>query len=279
MPVKSPVAQVDNISMRPLFSIFLLSILSGCAGGKANSSLLETSLGPTLNRMWDAHGGLNQWKRFGGASFSYEAVVDGTRTEISQVLIKFADPLTVWCRQDAAGPWVNTSDGLPVPPGNSSDPGLELSVLSLASLFHLPFLLDSHGWVLRQAMQVRPAKTEIEFEASRRKGSRAFGPFLLRLPAGQHPGLLSKIHYFCRHPLLGEGVYRAEFLKYGTFQGILVATERNHYRVSGPRDVLTLPGKQNPEALWREKLNGIRFLQKKEVLELLGKENPAAAKG
>ena len=276
--VKSSIAWADSIYMRVFLAICALSLMSGCAIGKPNSALLETSLGPTLDGMWKAHGGMSQWKRFGGVQFAYEAVIRKTPVAIPRILIEFSSPLTIWRKPDPAGPWISGTEDLPVRPDGSLVPAYELSLLSLDCLFHLPFFLDNPGWVLRQAMKVNPADALVEFEASRPGGNQAIGPFLFRFRAEKPPGRLSRAHYFCRHPFPGEGVYRVEFDKYRTFQGILVATERNHYRVSGQGEAPALAAREKPVAPWKESLSEVRFLTKNEVGELLGQPSPAAAK-
>ena len=50
------------------FPILALAFFTGCSGGQARSSLLKTPLGPDLEALWNAHGGLAQWESFAGVS-------------------------------------------------------------------------------------------------------------------------------------------------------------------------------------------------------------------
>ena len=148
-----------------------------------------------------------------------------------------------------------------------------LAKLSVALLFHLPFTLDSGDWVLRQALRGGGRNTNTEFEATRRGGETAIGPFLLSPALGEAGGGLDRVHYFCRHPAVEAGVYRVALNEYITIQGILVATERRHYRLSKEKKPFALPGEE-PAPEWIEKLSGIRFLSDEEVDDLLDNNEP-----
>ena len=71
------------------------------------------------------------------------------------------------------------------------------------------------------------------------------------------------------------GIYRVELNEYLSIQGILVATERRHYRLSKEKRPFVLPGK-DPGPEWTEKLSGIRFLSNEEVDDLLDNNEPRA---
>ena len=266
--------------MRVFFSIFTLLYLAGCGSSEEKSPLLRTSLGPTLAKVWDNHGGLQAWRKHGGVSLDYQAVINGKKIHLRSLLLAFRSPASLWKKQTPGDPLercaLDNSASRQDPATSREE---HLAKLSVALLFHLPFTLDSGEWVLRQALQAGGDSTNTEFEAARRGGEPEIGPFLLRPVHGETSGGgLAQVHYFCRHPAVEAGIYRVELNEYLSIQGILVATERMHYRLSKEKRPFALPGK-GPKPEWTEKLSGIRFLSNEEVDDLLGNNEPRAEEG
>ncbi len=237
-------------------------LLSGCGGGPARSSLLQTPLGPDLEALWDAHGGLSSWSRFAGASLDYEGTGAGPLASAgsisSRVIIEFGSP--------GAITWLAKEDAV------AGGAGGRLATSSLSSLFHLPFELNQPGWKLRRAMVLQATdKPFVEFEASQPGGARKMGPFFFRF--NKLRGGLPSVHYIFRGASPGNGVYRVEFQDYTLIQGILVATSRKHYSLTGSRNRITPPqGKPfspasqgEASALWIEKFRNLRFLTREEL--------------
>ena len=266
--------------MRVFSSLFTLLCLAGCGSSEEKSPLLRTSLGPTLEKVWDNHGGLQAWRKHGGVSLDYQAVINGKKIHLQGLLLAFRSPASLWQKQAPGGPLARCALGSSA---SRQDPAISreehLAKLSAALLFHLPFTLNSGEWVLRQALQGGGDSANTEFEAARREGEAAIGPFLLSPASGEtNGGGLAQVHYFCRHPAVEAGIYRVELNEYLSIQGILVATERRHYRLSKEKRPFALPGK-DPEPEWTEKLSGIRFLSNEEVDDLLDSNEPRAKEG
>ena len=263
--------------MRAFFSTFTLLCLAGCGSSEEKSPLLRTSLGPTLETIWDNHGGLRAWRKHGGVSLDYQAVINGKKIHLRGLLLAFRSPASLWQKQAPGDPLTRCAlDSSASRQDSATSREEHLAKLSVTLLFHLPFTLDSEEWVLRQALQSGGDSANTEFEAARRGGEAAIGPFLLKPAPGETSGGgLAQVHYFCRHPAIEAGIYRAELNEYLPIQGILVATERRHYRLSKEKRPFALPGKA-PGPEWTEKLSGIRFLSNEEVDDLLDNNEPRA---
>lgn len=237
-------------------------LLSGCGGRPGRSSLLQTPLGPDLEALWKAHGGLSNWSRFAGASLDYDGSGAGPLASAgsisSRAIIEFGSPGSItWLSKEG-------------PVGERA--GADLASSSLGSLFHLPFKLNQPGWKLRRAMVLQATdKPFVEFEASQPGGARKMGPFFFRFNELQ--GGLPGVHYIFRGDTPGAGVYRVEFLDYKLIQGVLVATARRHYSLTGSPNRFTPPqGKPfSPapqgaaSAIWIEKFTNLRFLNQEEL--------------
>ena len=252
---------MDDLLKNLLIPLFAMILLAACGGGQSRSSLLQTPLGPDLEELWDAHGGLANWSRFAGASLDYHGIGAGPLAPAEnfsgKVLIEFGSPGSIT--------WLPREDG---PAGA---PGRSLAASSLANLFHLPFHLNQPGWKLRRAMVLRATdKPLVEFEASQ-PGGGLMGPFFFRFK--QTRAGLPSVHYIFRGTTPATGVYRVEFQDYKLIQGVLVATARRHYSLAGSAKNLTAPqGKPFRPPLqvaaspfWIEKLSNLRFLSLEEL--------------
>ena len=199
-----------DIFLRPLLAAGLaLTLLPGCSGGTARSSLLHTPLGPDLQALWKAHGGLEKWGRFAGVSLDYQGTGVGALASAGKVsckvIIDLEPPPSVTWNPEATEV--------------AGEPQKELAASFLADLFHLPFALNQPGWKFRRAMVLPNTNTSsVEFEASRPTGANQTGPFFFRFSQIQDG--LPSVHYFCRNALLGEGVYRVDFHDYKLIQGV-----------------------------------------------------------
>lgn len=248
--------------IRLLISGLALAFFTGCSGGQARSSLLKTPLGPDLEALWNAHGGLAQWESFAGVSLDYEGTGMGALASAGKVsckvIIDFGPPPSV--------DWVPGQSTVP------TGPEKELPSLFLANMFHLPFLLNNPGWKFRRAMVLRATnKPTVEFEASRPGDGHEIGPYYLSYTNPR--GGLRSVHYFCRSSALGEGVYRVDYHDYKFVQGVLVATARKHYSISGSgnsfesleKEPFSPLQKRKSPALWIERFSNLRFLSPEDL--------------
>ncbi len=263
-------------------SLLLLAFaLQGCGSTGGRSALLETSLGPALEKLWIEHGGLDTWRRFSGVSIQYRGTIRGKAFSSRPLLIDFRSPGRVWCQMETGGGWLQRRTLPPKPNRNEAAASIEDFALgALPLLFHLPFAIEAGDWTLRRALHASGGVSGVEFEASHKGSNPGIGPFLIRIEPGEDPmrGLRSA-HYLCRHPALPRGPYRVEFKDYIELNGINVSTRREHFHLHGQKEAFQNPGGAADRPLWTESLEGIRFLSDKELGELLGEAVKRTDKG
>ena len=261
--------------------LFCLLFSAGCAGTNGTSPLLRTSLGPSLEGMWEAHGGLSSWRKFSGATFQYRAVIQDEIILLPQVLIDFRAPGSAWYRHGPDGPWEHHTISLSSQDG-ATPAGLrqDLALGSLPDLFHLPFTLSGNHWTFRRSIHAASISKQVEFEATRKEAASGIGPFFIRdnMKDSNSRGLQSA-HYLCRHPGLQKGAYRVDFGDYIEREGILISTRREHYFLRPQLEAFSRTEKVRSIPAWTESLGDVHFLTEMEVDEATGKSGQKVDKG
>jgi len=256
-----------------LLSLLLLApALSGCGSNEGRSPLLETSLGPALEQLWDEHGGLDAWRRFSGVSFQYRGTIRGKNFSSRSLLIDLRPSGKAWHQLKAGAPWSQLPPQSPLSNRDKAAASAEdFALATIPILFHLPFAIEGGDWTLRRALHAGAGMSGVEFEASCKGASPGIGPFLIRIKSEKRATRgLPSAHYLCRHPALPRGPYRVEFNDYIHLDGIYVSTKREHFHLHGQKKVFQDSGSAIDRPLWTETLEGIRFLSDKELGELLG---------
>ena len=266
---------------------------AGCAGKvapRARAPLLETALGPTLELLWDRHGGIERWSQFRGASLRYEGEGPGGWVRFERVLIPFGEPGVIYVEEsdtpapDSPAPRTSGGGELATVPrrwrrldlesaGGPADPHLDFALRSLRLLFDLPLALGSRDWLLRARATpdvVGDANPPLlEFEASWARGG-PLGPFLvpedeLHAIAAEPARRLDVVYYLARHPLSDGGAHEVRFGDWVLVGGLPIATWREHrLRSPGalppPASPFELPARARSRRFWTERLTAIELL-------------------
>ncbi|MBI4582430.1 MAG: hypothetical protein HY717_00155 [Planctomycetes bacterium] len=233
---------------RLLLSILWLTglWLTGCSSwlspAPKPSGLLDTPLGPVLEPLWRAHGGLEAWRRYGRVRFQF--AVSGAPVAGLEQSREMAFPLGAWdelklgkkgeersfdLRGWSAGEGEDEDSAKPS--DHSREGGMDYFLRSARFFFHLPFFLSLPGWEFRQ---------DLFRGAGEREEACGFWAIPAALPAphagyyivtNPETGLLKSVTYQVTHPRFQGKLFEARFQRYEKIGGIQVATEIRHRAV------------------------------------------------
>ncbi|HLU49929.1 MAG TPA: hypothetical protein VK116_17645 [Planctomycetota bacterium] len=289
------------------FSFAAWILVAGCGSpGPVRPFVLETSIGPRLEALLDAHGGWASWRERAGVEFVYRARFATGREVTLPVTLFFDEPDRVWLR-----PAVSTDEGQvtwtafdlrategalargvfrdasPSPAMEAHDATFDFLLRSLRDLFELPFAAVSTGWEIQVPVIASPLwehRLPDELALAPRRSPLLVGPYLVPLPSESHGsgGRIERAFYASCHPSLSGAVLEVEFRRYATIDGLEIATERAHFLPLRPADVIAsqdplewAPETTERKPLFVETLESIRFLDREEVARLRGEDENA----
>lgn len=217
-----------------LLSWLAFAVGAGCSGRDPapvpNHALLRTPLGPTLARLWTAHGGLGAWRSAGRIAVNIRVTGDPPAFESPPIPLRFDahdwTEIRVGSRPDT--PPVDLTRSRPL---RGEALIHDYHVRTARALFLLPFAIAEPGWELRR--DVYPGA-----EAGEKEGFWAIpegvptphvGYFLVPDP---RTGRLATVYYQVNHPHFRGYVFRADFDGYREREGLAIPTEIRHRLVS-----------------------------------------------
>jgi hypothetical protein len=221
-----------------------IAFLAPACGGREPKArdgaalLLETSVGPALDALWKAHGGLDAWRRVGEVRFEYEAEISTPREGLPEDTVRVG-PAAV---RFVPGDWeaVEVDDGsgprsVPVFPrgddGVSVDPEAPVSgqdelFRSIRVLVQFPFALADPVWEFRRQLVAGEPPDPWTFLVSP-AGTRSFlGTYLVAVDPST--GLPQAVCYRSQDPAFRGKLVKAVFGPPAWVGGIRMPSEIIH---------------------------------------------------
>ncbi len=288
--------------------LLLASLWSGCSQPSFPVPFEATRAGSFMAEMREKHGGMDQWGRFVGVTFSYRAQFRDKTELFDAIGFRFDDFEHVWIRRAretetllveldkrpdlrgrpvtgvvraaaAASAHITGAQHSETFEGSikrevTSDPELDFALRAIHFLFE-PSLTTSRGrWRYRSLM------TSWSEEAGERIEIEPWPPYLLDgfylLERDPQSGLLSRILYRGTHAAVRDRTQMVSFRDYAGVQGITIAHRRVHRRPlrAGDPRVLAhnpfVPAPRIPEEVFlTEELGRITFLTAAEADAIL----------
>jgi hypothetical protein len=213
------------------------SALLGCsgvspAGGGAPAAQLP-ALGPRLDALWRAHGGLAAWSRWHSARLRLRAEGDGGLVESWPQELRFA--LRDWSAVLYGRPGAERSGGsgapevvdLAAPPQAGDGDALDFHLRTARFLLFLPFALIQPEWRACQDVHfARRTGTPNGFWAICEGLASPHSDYFMVVDP--ETGLLKTVYYQIRHPYLCGNTYAVDYRAYRRIGGLVVATELAH---------------------------------------------------
>ncbi len=215
-----------------LWTLLLIGMIIESAPGcstsqRSTNALSSTSLGPLLEAMWRAHGGLDNWRRVERVRLKLGLEGEPRDIEVPPLKLEFksrgCEELLV---EDEGG-----IRRLALRSKDRKEGALDYQLRTVRALFHLPFAFAEPGWEFR--IDVFP-RDQVE------AGPVGFWALPIDLPSphvGYHITVdprsrrLGTVVYQVAHPWRRGRLFQVDFRRYRWIDGICVPTEVVHREI------------------------------------------------
>ncbi len=216
----------------------ILLLVSGCAQSQKmvqKHPLLETPLGPTLEKMWKAHGSWEKWESFNRAQLKFRTFGDPPFIRSPEWQLSF-NPHH-WTSMEMDGELITLQE---IPQHSVESQLMDFQVKS-ARIFHqLPFILGEQGWEYRlDVFSEEGGEAPTNFWVLPQKDQPLhIGYFVMLDPA---TFLIDRIYYQSSHSHHHRRMLVVDFKDYQPIDGLMIPMLSIHRSISQRPDPKKYP--------------------------------------